>query len=175
MKTKILLSIIALFFVSVLYLLYLNFFTHNNNIEIRITSQTITPTDTKTNWKTYENKQYGFSFNYPDSLGEIFIIDSRIRVQNKASYSFEVSVHPSQNSFDKWFKDQQSLGQYLPRDWTQTVTKFQNFDAILLEPKFPQQIPGNVFLFKKDNNIFAIYYSITPPADQILSTFKLIN
>lgn len=70
MKTKFLLSLVALLFVSVLVLLYLNitrkpeivYIPQTGNLTVPTTSPTVDPT---ANWKTYENKQYGFSFKYP--------------------------------------------------------------------------------------------------------------
>jgi hypothetical protein len=69
MTTKILLVLVAVFFTSTLYLLYLNFSTPK--LQLSFTPKTgnlIIPTPApESNWKTYENKQFGFSLKYPNT------------------------------------------------------------------------------------------------------------
>ncbi|HPJ16775.1 MAG TPA: Gmad2 immunoglobulin-like domain-containing protein [Candidatus Woesebacteria bacterium] len=70
MKTKILLSIIAILFVTILCFLYLRFQKPVvSNIDTKptpsISSQSADPTS---NWQTYKNDQYGFEFQYPEEL-----------------------------------------------------------------------------------------------------------
>lgn len=71
MKTKLLISLVAVLFVSVLYLLYLNFAKKPEVAYVPKTGKIILPTtvptttDPTANWKTYTNTKYSFSFKYP--------------------------------------------------------------------------------------------------------------
>ena len=69
-STIIYLSIIAVLFVSVLFLLSMNF---QKPIDVSTPTTGIVPitspaTEPIADWKNYENKQFGFSFKYPSSL-----------------------------------------------------------------------------------------------------------
>lgn len=73
MKTKILISLVAILFVSVLYFLYLNFTKKPEVVYVPQTGKITLPNTVPTvsqqtaDWKTYTNKTYGFSFQYPST------------------------------------------------------------------------------------------------------------
>ncbi|MFA4826954.1 MAG: hypothetical protein WC596_01710 [Candidatus Shapirobacteria bacterium] len=60
-------SIIAVLFVSVLYLLFLNFNKTPATNTLIPKSGVISTSDPTADWKVYENKLYGFSFKYPSN------------------------------------------------------------------------------------------------------------
>lgn len=72
-STLFLIILVAIFFTSTLVLIYLNYLKPQSIPTPTIaTFPTKIPTpDPTTNWKTYENKKYGFSFKYPDYLHQI--------------------------------------------------------------------------------------------------------
>lgn len=69
-STLILIISTAIFFTSTIYLLFLNFQKPNEPL-VETQLSTLVPIktiDLTANWKTYENKEYGFEFKYPTNL-----------------------------------------------------------------------------------------------------------
>lgn len=127
--------------------------------------------------KTYLNQQFGYSFKYSSSLGEISESGSQVRLQTPISYQFEIIAYPTTESLEEWLKNNQSL--FPVSDWIFSKSKFKNQPALLLNPKMVMESPGNIYIVKKDGNIFTFFYSVDPiiktKIDQILSTFKFTN
>lgn len=72
-STLILFISTAIFFTSTLYLLFLNL-QKPKDIVVQTQTPTVIPTraiDSTTDWKTYENKEYGFEFKYPQKYKQV--------------------------------------------------------------------------------------------------------
>lgn len=82
-STLFLIILTAIFFTSTLVLIYLNYLkpqSISTPTPSSTPTESISPTpDPTANWKTYENKEYGFSFKYPTNFqpsSQIQIIDN---------------------------------------------------------------------------------------------------
>lgn len=88
-------SIIAILFVSVLYLLYLNF-NKAPVINTFIPKSEVIPTpDPTADWQTYENKIHGFSFKYPSNYISTYEDD------RKMTSSYLTTIHSSDYGVNK--------------------------------------------------------------------------
>jgi len=132
MKTKLLLSLIALLFVSVLVLLYLNLQKPTPPI-VSIPTPTTTPTksvDLTANWKTYENKEYGFNFKYPQEFTEGDIEtynDKNDLIQLKTS---DYLHYDNYEGLGDPFKDGYGLSVALNKDKCETVKKEDSLSGV---------------------------------------------
>jgi len=188
------LSVIAVLFTSTLVLIYLNY------LKPQPTSPPTTgviPTETPdptADWKTYENKELGYSFKYPSKYtfvnGGIFDDEGynvyTFRVQNNPNYlnllNFELErIKESQNSEDILMAEGYT-SPFVEDDMISSKVQelnLPNLGKVYFRKNGPYKVDIDVALWLKDDKVY--YFSAFSEKNnleeynQILSTFKFIS
>jgi hypothetical protein len=153
---------LAFFFVSTLALIYTNYFIKKLEVVTNNISPTIQPISSVTitsDWKTYEDKERGFSFQYPRNIriednGVFLKIGGDQLFNNIESFSLD-KLHKQQKECSDFYRPDSSL------KTTPNKTKYYSIcDGYWILP---------------DSQDIYIELKYIGTANQILSTFKFIK
>lgn len=182
-STIFLIVLVAIFFTSTLVLIKLNYLKPQPTT---ISTTSIIPTvsvDPLSDWKTYENKEYGFEFKYPSNY-QIKIIGDGINLQkNNTRALLYISKFDNPNSLEinQWFENQPKQDIQAIKD-THTMTKIVVGGHVGLKfIKKQSEIGYKDFIIIIGNGTSVYYLNFGPLEDevnisnQILSTFKFTN
>lgn len=167
MKTKFLLALIAILFVAVLYLLFLNFQKPSTPVVVTQTPTTIPiPTIAPTaDWNTYENKEYGFLFKYPNEL-RLFESDGQVTLKT----NLQIEQPGGGPTFSLAIAKGDSVASYTKRLKVNIVEPVVNFNNIkFINIVFDNELDNyNELLLEIGDDLLILTNN-----PQIVSTFKL--
>ncbi|MFA6007720.1 MAG: hypothetical protein WC784_03725 [Candidatus Shapirobacteria bacterium] len=184
-STIFLLILLAIFFTSTLYLLYLNFNKPSTPTTGVIPTETIVPTiDPTADWQTYTNTAFGISFKYPDSGYSICPESDFLSIFQEKNLDcngivYEIPLISFRNYYTVDFSKQMPIStrkvnidkvqiiinkyQFVSTSYDVSTTKIIEIATIPLKEKNIQFYAfGNKSNFQESEDLFS----------QILSTFK---
>ncbi|MBN1168590.1 hypothetical protein JXA63_01750 [Candidatus Woesebacteria bacterium] len=163
-------------------------------------TKSLTQTPSTTDWLTYTNNEYGFSFKYPEYIREHGFGSSfgnnLIWISGPDSLIIRINIIPSNKNPEKWWSEQVTEpyskkpvncyeleivnnvnSTYYPENILLDLNKklliasnTRNDEKICLDPPIVKLI-----MFSHNNNLIIITSGISTLSEDILSTFEILN